>query len=302
MASSTGEASSRPKAGRNLPAAFASGAIFGGSILVALLAVPRIAPTPIVTMVVWACVIGVLVALALAEVTAQLQKKEYALSRILLQCAGQLIVWAGVLGPRWVLGAFLVSSMVVCVARLGAAGRTGSPQGWLRDSSLSIFVLSWIPLMAACAVMLMGYAPHSAVSPMMGPYVLLSFILVVVCSDTGGYLFGVLWGKHPLVPAISPKKSWEGLAGSLVFAVPVAILLSVYLLHIPLWSGLLLGIALVASDLLGDLVESQFKRELGIKDMSNLIPGHGGMMDRVDGMLPSAALTWCLLTVMALFF
>ena len=118
-----------------------------------------------------------------------------------------------------------------------------------------------------------------------------------MCSDIGGYTFGVLWGKHPLAPKVSPKKSWEGLAGSLIFSLIAAILMTVFLLDLSWWVGVLLGIGLVFSDIFGDLAESQFKRELGIKDMSNLLPGHGGMMDRLDGILPSAAMTWIVLTI-----
>ena len=94
-----------------------------------------------------------------------------------------------------------------------------------------------------------------------------------------------------------PKKSWEGLAGSLIFSMIAAILMTVFLLDLSWWVGVLLGIGLVFSDIFGDLAESQFKRELGIKDMSNLLPGHGGMMDRLDGILPSAAMTWIVLTI-----
>jgi len=96
---------------------------------------------------------------------------------------------------------------------------------------------------------------------------------------------------------VSPKKSWEGLAGSLIFSLIAAILMTVFLLDLSWWVGVLLGIGLVFSDIFGDLAESQFKRELGIKDMSNLLPGHGGMMDRLDGILPSAAMTWIVLTI-----
>ena len=141
----------------------------------------------------------------------------------------------------------------------------------------------------------MGF--QSAERGIKGNLILITFIVTVVCSDIGGYTFGVLWGKHPLAPKVSPKKSWEGLAGSLIFSLIAAILMTVFLLDLSWWVGVLLGIGLVFSDIFGDLAESQFKRELGIKDMSNLLPGHGGMMDRLDGILPSAAMTWIVLTI-----
>lgn len=141
----------------------------------------------------------------------------------------------------------------------------------------------------------MGF--ETADGTLKGNLLLVTFVVTVVCSDTGGYTFGVLWGKHPLAPKVSPKKSWEGLTGSLVCALIAAIPMTVFLLKLPGWVGIVLAVGLVFSDIFGDLVESQVKRELGIKDMSNLLPGHGGMMDRVDGMLPSAAMTWIVLTI-----
>ncbi|HEY1443241.1 MAG TPA: phosphatidate cytidylyltransferase, partial [Mycobacterium sp.] len=122
-------------------------------------------------------------------------------------------------------------------------------------------------------------------------------MITVVASDVGGYAVGVLVGKHPMVPAISPKKSWEGLAGSLVCGVTAAILTATFLAGKSPWIGALLGLVLVLTCTLGDLVESQVKRDLGIKDMGRLLPGHGGLMDRLDGVLPSAVAAWIVLTL-----
>jgi phosphatidate cytidylyltransferase len=127
----------------------------------------------------------------------------------------------------------------------------------------------------------------------------LCLMLGVAFSDIGGYIAGVLFGKHLMVPAISPKKSWEGLGGSLLFGVTASLLSVVFLLDKPWWAGVALGLMLVITATLGDLVESQFKRDLGIKDMGTLLPGHGGLMDRIDGMLPSAVATWIVLTLLA---
>jgi phosphatidate cytidylyltransferase len=124
-------------------------------------------------------------------------------------------------------------------------------------------------------------------------------MLTVVCSDVGGYTAGVLFGKHLMVPAISPKKSWEGLGGSLLFGITASVLAVAFLLHKPGWVGVPLGLMLVITGTLGDLVESQVKRDLGIKDMGTLLPGHGGLMDRIDAMLPSAVATWIVLTLLA---
>lgn len=99
-----------------------------------------------------------------------------------------------------------------------------------------------------------------------------------------------------MAPAVSPKKSWEGFIGSALFGMVVGALAVAFLLEHHWWLGVLLGLGLVVCATLGDLVESQFKRDLGIKDMSKLLPGHGGMMDRIDGMLPSSMVTWLILS------
>jgi len=120
----------------------------------------------------------------------------------------------------------------------------------------------------------------------------------VVFADIGGYVAGVLFGKHLMVPAISPKKSWEGLGGSLLFGITAAVLSVAFLLDRPAWVGVPLGLFLVVTGVLGDLVESQVKRDLGIKDMGTLLPGHGGIMDRLDSLLltaPAVALLLALL-------
>ncbi|MCC5698057.1 phosphatidate cytidylyltransferase, partial [Klebsiella pneumoniae] len=116
-----------------------------------------------------------------------------------------------------------------------------------------------------------------------------------VVSDTAGYACGVLFGKHPMAPRISPKKSWEGFAGSLVFGMLAGVLSVLLLLGGQWWHGLLFGAALACSATVGDLMESLIKRDLGIKDMGNMLPGHGGLMDRMDSLLPSAAVAWMML-------
>jgi phosphatidate cytidylyltransferase len=119
---------------------------------------------------------------------------------------------------------------------------------------------------------------------------------VVVCSDTGGYAVGALFGKHPMAPTVSPKKSWEGLAGSLAAGAIGGMLMMVLTFHHPWWQGVLFGIALVVTATLGDLGESMIKRDLGLKDMGRLLPGHGGIMDRLDSLLPCAPVAYLLLS------
>ena len=127
---------------------------------------------------------------------------------------------------------------------------------------------------------------------------ILVFVIGVVCSDVGGYIAGVLFGKHPMAPAISPKKSWEGLVGSLIFCVIGCLLTVTLILEANSMIGVLLGVVLVVTGTLGDLIESQVKRDLRIKDMGSLLPGHGGIMDRLDSLLPSAFVAWLVFTVL----
>jgi len=124
---------------------------------------------------------------------------------------------------------------------------------------------------------------------------LVTYMLVVVMSDTGGYVLGVLFGKHPMAPKISPKKSWEGFAGSLLFGVVAGVLMAVFALKVSFWVGLLLGLCLVGIGVMGDLIESLIKRDMGIKDMSSVLPGHGGVMDRLDSLLVAAPVAWLIM-------
>ena len=159
-------------------------------------------------------------------------------------------------GPSGLVVALLITVAGVLVWRLadGAAG-------YLRDVSASVLVLSYVPLLAGFAVLLTH--PHD------GAARVLLFIGTVVCSDTGGYVAGVLFGKHPLAPMVSKGKTWE---------------------------GALFGLAIVVTATLGDLGESMIKRDLGLKDMGRLLPGHGGVLDRLDSLLPCAAVAYLVLT------
>ena len=121
------------------------------------------------------------------------------------------------------------------------------------------------------------------------------FILVTVLSDVGGYAFGVLLGRHPMAPSVSPKKSWEGFAGSVVTCVVGGAVVVVLLLDGPWWGGALLGACTAIAATVGDLTESTVKRDLGIKDMSTILPGHGGVMDRLDSLVVVAPVAWALL-------
>lgn len=138
----------------------------------------------------------------------------------------------------------------------------------------------YVPFLASLALVLLRQDQ--------GELWVLAMIATVVAADTGAYASGLAFGRHPMAPRISPKKTWEGFAGAAVAAALVATLIAVFVLHAPLWTGIVFGLAILASATIGDLGESMIKRDLGIKDMSSWLPGHGGVLDRLDSILPSA--------------
>ena len=163
----------------------------------------------------------------------------------------------------------------------------GGSQGFLADASASLFLIAYVPLLGSFAALLLAGDRGTAR--------VVTYVLVVVGSDLGGYVAGVLFGRHPMAPVISPKKSWEGFVGSVVFATAAAVLMSIFGLRVGWWVGLILGPLLVLVATVGDLVESLIKRDLGIKDMSSFLPGHGGVMDRLDSMLLAAPMAWLIM-------
>ncbi|MGH3597231.1 MAG: phosphatidate cytidylyltransferase, partial [Mycobacterium sp.] len=237
------------------------------------------------------------VVLGTLEVVRRLRAAGYVIPVIPLLIGGQATLWlTWPFGARGALAGF-GATVVVCMiwrllsseGRTAANGSDAAPANYLRDVSATIFLAAWVPLFASFAALL--------IYPEDGAGRAFSLAVGVVCSDVGGYAVGVLFGKHPMVPAISPRKSWEGLAGSLVFGTTATTVSVTYLVEKPVWIGLLLGLTLVVTATLGDLVESQVKRDLGIKDMGSLLPGHGGVLDRFDGFLPSAVTAWIVLTL-----
>jgi phosphatidate cytidylyltransferase len=159
----------------------------------------------------------------------------------------------------------------------------------MRDIAGGIFVVAYVPLLASFSSLLLA-APD-------GVKRVVVFIIVTVCSDIGGYAVGVVAGRHPMAPSVSPKKSWEGAAGSALACVIGGVATVMVLLGGPWWVGVTLGLAVVAAATVGDLTESTVKRDLGIKDMGSILPGHGGLMDRLDSLLLSAPVTWAVLAV-----
>jgi phosphatidate cytidylyltransferase len=197
-----------------------------------------------------------------------------------------MILGAYVWGPPVLLAAFGLTVIATLADRM----RLGS-SGFVRDATASVFVAAYAPLLAAFAAML-----ASADDGLMRT---MTFIATVVASDIGGYAAGVAFGKHPMAPKISPKKSWEGFAGSVVACLVTASLMVGLGTSFPWWSGLIIGVLVVITATGGDLVESMIKRDIGVKDMGDLLPGHGGIMDRLDSMLPSAMVCWLVFTLLS---
>lgn len=269
------------RAGRNLPAALAVGLGLGLSLIAILLFVPKV----------FIGVAGAAVAVATWEVAKRLREADVLVPRIPLLIGGQAVFWLGwPWGAKGVVGAFAATALVCMVWRLFDHGLSTAPKNFLRDTAITLFTLTWIPLLAAFSTLLL-LEPD-------GNLRVLTFMILVVCSDVGGYVAGVLFGRHPMVPAISPKKSWEGFCGSLLFSVIGGLLTVTLLLEANSMIGVVLGIGLVVVATCGDLIESQIKRELGIKDMGTMLPGHGGIMDRLDSMLPSAFVSWLVLSAL----
>lgn len=264
------------RAGRDLPAAIAVGLALGAAILGSLFIVRQA----------FIGVVAAAIALATWELCGALRRGagiRVALMPVLV--GGQAMIWLSwPLGLPGILGAFALTALVCLVWRF-----RGGAAGYLRDVSASLFTAAYVPMFAAFAAML-------AVPPD-GVGRVLCFMLAVVASDTGGYAAGVLRGRHPMAPSISPKKSWEGFAGSLVAGGATGLLTVTYLLGGQPWQGVLFGAAIVVTATVGDLVESMIKRDLGVKDMGWSLPGHGGMMDRLDSLLLSAVASWLLLAL-----
>ena len=162
-------------------------------------------------------------------------------------------------------------------------------QDAVRDIAGGIFVTAYVPFLASFASLMLA-APDGAKRVFV-------FMIVTISSDIGGYAVGVVVGKHPMAPSVSPKKSWEGAAGSAVACVIAGVVTVIVILGGRWWVGAVLGLAVVVSATIGDLTESTIKRDLGIKDMGRILPGHGGFMDRLDSLLFSAPVVWALLVV-----
>ncbi|GAB2821603.1 phosphatidate cytidylyltransferase [Lentzea nigeriaca] len=266
-------ASKPSRAGRDLRAAILVGVGLGAVIILSLLTVRQ-------------TFIGIVAAAAAVstwELAQAFRKGGINVALWPALIGGQAMIWLSwPLERSGLMTAFVITVLVCMIWRF-----RGGSDGYLRDLSASVFTVAYVPLFAAFAAML--------VVPEDGTGRVFAFLIGVVLSDVGGYAAGVFLGKHPMAPTISPKKSWEGFAGSLVAGMVGGAITVVTFLDGQWWQGVLFGAALVVTATAGDLVESLIKRDLGIKDMGNLLPGHGGLMDRMDSLLPSAVASWLML-------
>lgn len=264
----------RSRAGRNLPAAIGVGVALGALIVLSLY----------VWKPAFVGVVVVAVVLALWELTNAFHAGRVRVPVVPLAVGAVAIVvsaYAGGTEPMVV--ALTLTVLATLLWRLPE-----NPRGYVRDVTAGVFATMYVPFLAAFAALLVREAD--------GADRVTVFVLLTVLSDVGGYAAGVLFGKHPMAPSVSPKKSWEGVAGSALFcAVGGAVALPV-LLGGQAWEGVLVGLAVMTVATLGDLGESMIKRDLGIKDMGSLLPGHGGLMDRLDSLLLSAPVTYLLLS------
>lgn len=232
-------------------------------------------------------VIAVAVVVGLWELTTRLdERKGIKAPLVPLALGGAAMVVAGYArGAEGAWIAMALTTLAVLVWRMAAP-----PEGYLKDVTAGVFAAFYVPFLATFVAMLLKADD--------GPWRVLTFLLLTVVSDTGAYAVGWRFGKHKLAPRISPGKTREGLLGAVAFSMAAGALCMQFLIDDgQWWQGLLLGLAVAASATLGDLGESMIKRDLGIKDMGTLLPGHGGIMDRLDSLLPTAPVVWLLLAI-----
>ncbi|MGY2704220.1 MULTISPECIES: phosphatidate cytidylyltransferase [unclassified Nocardioides] len=277
------EVKNHGRAGRDLRAAFASAIVLLVAIAVSLL----------FWKTAFMFIVAAAVVVAIWELGRGFSAKGIDLPEQPLMLGGVVMV---VVAYFWGAPALVTATAVTALVTMLWLLRRGV-EGYVQDATASVFSLVYVPFLGSFVALLLseggGVNGHGLDDA--GVQGIIAFIVVTIASDIGGYVAGVLFGRHPMAPVISPKKSWEGFAGSVVFCLAAGWALVVYLLDGDWWVGLLLGLIAVVMATLGDLCESVIKRDLGIKDMSQVIPGHGGLMDRLDSLLATVAPIWLLL-------
>jgi phosphatidate cytidylyltransferase len=279
------------RSGRNLPAAIGIGILLGGALIVSLIILK------------WLFVVfgAVLIGFTAWELSTAIRVAGRLTPRIVGIVVGVLAapvaffaaywghsvegLWFGTLGAIVIVSLWRVGELVMPSHRTGA-------KNVVLDIGAGMFVQVYVTFMAGFYLALTG-APH-------GEYWTLASLIIVVATDTGAWATGIWIGKHKLAPNISPGKTWEGFAGSIVFAIVAGVLTSWLMLGVPIWIGVVMGVLLALVGTSGDLTESLIKRDLGIKDISSILPGHGGFLDRLDSILPSAAVAYAIYYVVTI--
>ncbi|GAA1962754.1 hypothetical protein GCM10009798_23150 [Nocardioides panacihumi] len=277
-----GGAKDHGRAGRDLKAAIISAVVLLAAIALSLF----------IWKTLFILIVATAVVVAVWEMRKGLLAKDIDLPEQPLMVGGVvMVVVAYFWGTDALVTATAVSALVIMLWLL----RRGV-DGYVKTATGSVFTLVYVPFLGSFVALMLaegGTWRETGVDD--GVKGIITFVLVTIASDIGGYIAGVLFGRHPMAPVISPKKSWEGFAGSAVFTTVTGVLLVVFLLDGAWWVGVALGLIAVVMATLGDLCESVMKRDLGIKDMSHVIPGHGGLMDRLDSLLATIAPIWLLL-------
>jgi phosphatidate cytidylyltransferase len=264
------------RAGRNLPAAIAVGAIMGGGALATLLTVKA-------TFLIY---MGLALGIGLHELAGAFKAREIRIPAIPVLIGGAAMVTSA----YWAAGGAVAAAFALTLIAILTWRMPRGADGYVKDVTGAVFATAYLALP--------GAAVAAMLAPADGGKRVLTFVILTICSDIGGYFAGITLGRtgaHKMAPTISPKKTWEGLAGAALTVVAAGVILFMALLHGHWWQGVITGIAAVAAAVLGDLAESLIKRDLGIKDMGTLLPGHGGIMDRLDSLLICAPVVWLLL-------
>jgi phosphatidate cytidylyltransferase len=265
--------------GRNLPVAIGVGVIMGGLALLTLLTVKA-------TFLIY---MGAALALALHELAAALRTRDIHVPLAPAALGGAAMLTAA----YWAAGGAVAAAFALTVLGILIFRMFQGTDGYVRDVSAGVFATAYLPLLGATVAAMLA--------PPDGGKRVLTFIVLTICSDIGGYFAGItlkpFTGGHKMAPVISPKKTWEGLAGSAVLSIAAGAILLPALLHGHWWQGIITGAAAVTAAVFGDLAESMIKRDLDIKDMGSLLPGHGGVLDRIDSLLACAPVVWLLLAL-----
>ena len=271
----------KQRTGRDLILAVSSGLVLAGVVFGALLFVPTL----------FAAIAIIVSGLATFELARALETGGRKVD-VWVQIAAAVVLaatgyFATALWQVWVMTFAVVAVLIVWRMVGQMVAKDGRTYGdVLADIAAAGFIPLYVPFLLAMVLVLQQQENGAAW--------ILTFVIVVIAADTGAYAVGVWIGKHPMVPRVSPKKTWEGFAGAAVAASIAATLLVYFVLDLPIWAGLIMGVVILITATLGDLGESLIKRDLGIKDMSSWIPGHGGLLDRLDSILPSAVATLAL--------